>query len=319
MSTGAATTPLEGWNRFWFRQIPPHVYAVLRIAFGVLCLLDLLGATPISMFWDLNGIAPLPGGGPLGFRSWVVASGFAPAAAWMVFTGTLLAYLCMTLGIGGNAAVIASLVAHVWQTAWNVLPLSAAHQVLTAVLFSLVWADCGQVLTVSPLQNAVTPALRQSIAPLRVLQYQVCLIYFSSGVSKFSSELWRDGSAIYYAMSHNIVQRFPLDVVPLSFQGVATLTTYGTLVFELAFPFLVAWRRTRVLTLLAGVGLHLGAWVTLEVGPFSWVMIATYIAFLPPERVATLVDEGWPRKAARYPYQLAGSVTDSPEWRAGAR
>jgi len=133
-----------------------------------------------------------------------------------------------------------------------------------------------------------------------VLQYQVCLIYFSSGVSKFSSELWRDGSAIYYAMSHNVVQRFPVDVLPLPLQGVATLTTYGTLAFELAFPLLVAWRRTRILTLIAGVGLHLGAWVTLEVGPFSWVMIATYIAFLPPERLATLVDEVWQRKAARY-------------------
>src|SRR6185295_11663260 len=105
-------------------------YAVLRIAFGVLCLLDLLGATPISMFWDLNGIAPLPGGGTWGFRSWVVASGFAPVAAWVVFTGTLLAYLCMTLGIGGQAAVFASLLANVWQTAWNVLPLSASHQAL---------------------------------------------------------------------------------------------------------------------------------------------------------------------------------------------
>jgi len=91
-----------------------------------------------------------------------------------------------------------------------------------------------------------------------------------------------------------------VDVLPLPLQGVATLTTYGTLAFELAFPLLVAWRRTRILTLIAGVGLHLGAWVTLEVGPFSWVMIATYIAFLPPERLATLVDEVWQRKAARY-------------------
>jgi hypothetical protein len=300
LSTGGAATPVERCHRFWFRQIPPHVYAVLRIAFGVLCLLDLLGATPISMFWDLNGIAPLPGGGTWGFRSWVVASGFAPVAAWVVFTGTLLAYLCMTLGIGGQAAVFASLLANVWQTAWNVLPLSASHQALTAVLFSLVWADCGQVLTVSPTRNAALPPQPQSIAPLRVLQYQVCLIYFSSGVSKFSNELWRDGSAIYYAMSHNVVQRFPVDVLPLPMQGVATLTTYGTLAFELAFPLLVAWRRTRILTLIAGVGLHLGAWVTLEVGPFSWVMIATYIAFLPPERLATLVDEVWQRKAARY-------------------
>ena len=299
MSTGRAATLADRWHRYWFREIPPHIYAVLRIAFGILCLLDLLGATPISMFWDLDGITPLPGGGSFGVRSWVAESGFGPVAARVVFTGTLLAYLCMTVGIGGHAAVIASLLASVWQTAWNVLPLSGAHQVLIVVLFSLVWVDCAQVLTLSRARPTGGEARPQAIVALRLLQYQVCLIYFSSGVSKFSGQLWRDGSALYYALSHNIVQRFPLDVVPPSLQGLATLATYGTLAFELAFPFLVAWRRTRMVTLLAGVALHLGAWITLEVGPFSWMMIATYIAFISPERVAALVTGGYSRASER--------------------
>ena len=157
----------------------------------------------------------------------------------------------------------------------------------------------GRSLTLSRARRTGNEAHPQPIGPLRLLQYQVCLIYFSSGVSKFSSQLWRDGSAIYYALSHNVVQRFPLDVVPPSLQGVATLATYGTLIFELAFPFLVAWRRTRVVTLLAGVVLHLGVWVVLEIGPFSWVMIATYIAFTSPERVAALVTGGYFRASER--------------------
>ena len=99
------------------------------------------------------------------------------------------------------------------------LPLSSAHHALIAVLFSLVWADCCQVLTLTPARGARETARPQPIGPLRVLQYQVCLIYFCSGVTKFSGQLWRDGSALYYALSHNVVQRFPVDVLPASLLG----------------------------------------------------------------------------------------------------
>ena len=279
----------ERWERYWFRPIPPHGYALLRLVFGVLCLLDLLGTTPVSMFWDLDGITPLPGGGNWGFRSWVAQSGYAPLAARVFFAGTFLAYSCTAAGMGGTVAILAAFLASLWQRAWNVLPLSAAHQVLTVVLFSLLWADCSQLFALKGSRTAGGPPRPQPIAALRLLRYQVCLIYFSSGVSKFTSELWRDGTALYYAGSHNIVQRLPIDVVPPALQGVATLATYGTLVFELGFPLLVAWRRTRTLMLLAGVALHLGAWITLEIGPFSWVMIATYIAFIPPDRIAAFI------------------------------
>ena len=291
MSESHHAVPLaERWERYWFHPISPHIYAVLRLVFGVLCLLDLLGTTPISRFWDLDGITPVPGGGNWGFRAWVAQSGYAPLAARAFFFGTFLAYSCMAAGIGGNAAVVASFLASIWQGAWNVLPLSAAHQVLTAVLFSLLWADCTQLFALGRARAPGEVPRAEPVGPLRLLQYQVSLIYFSSGVAKFTSELWRDGTALYYVLSNNVLPRFPIDVVPPALYGVATLATYGTLVFELGFPFLVAWRRTRPFTLLAGVALHLGAWVMLEVGPFSWVMIATYVAFIPPDRVAALAE-----------------------------
>ena len=298
MDSQGHATVAERWHHYWLRPIPPHIYAVLRMVFGILCIFDLLGATPVSMFWDLDGITPVPGGGVWGFRAWVADSGFAPLAARVFFAGSFLAYLCMALGIS-QAAVIASFAASICQGFWNVLPLSSAHQALIAVLFSLVWVDCCQVLTLTRARGARETVRPQLIGPLRVLQYQVCLIYLYSGVTKFTGPLWRDGSALYYALSHNVVQRFPVDVLPASLLGLATVATYGTLVYELAFPGLVAWRRTRAWALLGGVALHLGAWLTVEVGPFSWVMIATYIAFISPERVANLVTGGYFRASER--------------------
>ena len=55
---------------------------------------------------------------------------------------------------------------------------------------------------------------------------------------------------------------------------------------------------------LLGIGLHLGLWLTLELGPFSWVMIASYIAFLDPARVAARVVRRGAPKNPRRPSQF---------------
>ena len=45
-------------------------------------------------------------------------------------------------------------------------------------------------------------------------------------------------------------------------------------------------RTTRKLALLMGIGVHLGIWFLMEVGPFSWMMLASYVAFLEPRWAA---------------------------------
>jgi hypothetical protein len=50
----------------------------------------------------------------------------------------------------------------------------------------------------------------------------------------------------------------------------------------------VLHRKTRIVALVTGVTMHFGIWATMEVGPFTWVMLASYIAFLDPARVARM-------------------------------
>ena len=64
--------------------------------------------------------------------------------------------------------------------------------------------------------------------------------------------------------------------------------TWGVLGVELAIGLLVWNRRARPWVLGAGVALHLGIELTLRVGFFSWVVLASYVAFVPPERAARL-------------------------------
>ncbi len=125
------------------------------------------------------------------------------------------------------------------------------------------------------------------IWPLRLIRCQVSLIYLSSALWKLLYPIWRDGSAVYWALNLNAFHRFPWQL-PVAAEPLVVLLTWGTLLFELFFPLLVWFRVTRTPTLLAGLGLHLGLWLTLEIGPFSLVMMASYIAFLDPSRVARI-------------------------------
>ena len=79
-------------------------------------------------------------------------------------------------------------------------------------------------------------------------------------------------------------RRFPPLASP-ALDSWTTLATYATLAWELSFAFLVLHPRTRRWALALGIVIHLGMWATLELGPFSWIMVASYLAFADPDSI----------------------------------
>lgn len=275
------------WERFWFRQIPGDVYGLLRILVGLIGLLGLFGTLPPEMFWFPDGVAPLPGDG--GLRAWLMSAGAGAAAGWIFLAALIVSFTCMTVGFATPLAVAAGFLGSVVQAGWNPLPLSGSHHLLVAVLFVLVWADC-RALSLDRRHGwfGAGNAETAPIWPLRLLQIQVALIYLNSGLLKFFDESWRDGSALYYALSLNDYQRFPWEI-PASLGALLAAVTYLTLAWEIAFPLLVLHRFTRRVVLVFGVMMHLGMALLLEVGTFSWLMMATYLAFVDPAATARVM------------------------------
>jgi hypothetical protein len=177
------------------------------------------------------------------------------------------------------------------QAAWNYLPLSGADAAMRVFLFCLVWADCGSVWSLDawmaaprkPMPSSVTRPTTM-VAPLRLIRFQIALIYLSTGLWKIFNPSWRDGSAVHFVVESNVYRRLPHGM-PLAFDRVVSLLTYGTLMWELAFAFLLLFAPTRRIALVVGVMIHLGMLSTIEVGPFHFMMLASYLAFLDPETV----------------------------------
>jgi hypothetical protein len=134
--------------------------------------------------------------------------------------------------------------------------------------------------------------------PRWVLFYQLGIIYTSTGMQKVGSDWmpWGDLSAIYYALHLGEWARWEHTWAGTAWGFPITQAgTLGTLFLEWSglFWVLTAWYAStperggrlrawsnrlhlRELYLFLGIGLHVGIWVTMNVGPFSPVMLSLY-------------------------------------------
>ena len=137
----------------------------------------------------------------------------------------------------------------------------------------------------------------------RLLLFQLIVMYSSTGLQKVSAHWIPFGSmdALWYILQqptwakHNFEWLAPL--FPLT-----QMATLGTWLFEVCSPLLLIalycnnparhssmpkWIQ-RILNLpfltafvLCGIGMHIGIWLTMDVGPFSFAAIAYYWTLLP--------------------------------------
>jgi hypothetical protein len=274
------------WREFWFARVPAHVYALFRIALGVAGALTIIGAWDAT-FWSVDGLAPLPGGG-LGIRQWFLDNSLGLTAGlalrWALFAGFVL----LAVGVWSTVTALGMFVATSAMLWWNWYPYSGAQHLLHNLTLYLVFVDSGQVWSWDAWQarrrGGGPPLGLEPIWPLRLLRYQVAIMYFAAGLWKLANPEWRAGTALHYVLNSNVFQRVPGEV-PVEFFPLTALLTYVTLAWELLFPFMLWMRPTRWLAIALGILLHLGMWTTMEVGAFTPTVLAAYVAFLDPHRV----------------------------------
>lgn len=116
---------------------------------------------------------------------------------------------------------------------------------------------------------------------LLVLAFQVCAIYVSGGLYKAGGVPWQQGYAIYNPLHTAQFGTWPVlsDLVTAWAPGLAAMTI-GSLIFQIAFPFLLFNRWTRIIALLAILSFHLGIALLMGLPWFSLTMIAVDAIFI---------------------------------------
>jgi len=281
MTFGAA------WNDFWFRDIDVRQYAALRILFGALsasyfvCLLPYSETQFSAAGWlgPWGPIAEFNGG------SWSL---FFPGSGYQSVTfaddvlglGIIAASVMM---IGWHSRVAAGITWMVWVSLWNRNPLllDGDDAVLKLMAFYLMLAPAGHAWSVDARTHR--PPIKVPIWPLRLIQFQIALIYFVSGWVKFYSPEWLDGTILQYVLIHPQYSRWDGWAL-IGFPPAAKLLALiadSIRWWEVLFPLLLLHARTRLICLALGVMFHLGLLATMHLRGFPFVMLALYPALLP--------------------------------------
>ncbi len=118
-----------------------------------------------------------------------------------------------------------------------------------------------------------------SLAVLAVL-LQLAAIYWFNYAAK-SGATWREGSAVHYVLQQErIVTTLGVWLRQHMSLALSKVLTRSTLGIEATAPLLILtpifWRQTRALAILLLTGLHVGFALLINLGIFSWAMIAYY-------------------------------------------
>lgn len=120
------------------------------------------------------------------------------------------------------------------------------------------------------------------------LMIQVCYVYFFTSLSKLQGDVWLNGTAIYYTMRVSDFMATSWNIPLTKNHYFVVLGTYFTIIFEIAFPFLIWFKKTKYWIIFLGIMLHIGIWIFMRIDNFSWIMIGTYFVFIDDQEYMNL-------------------------------
>ncbi|WP_165251008.1 HTTM domain-containing protein [Paludisphaera soli] len=286
--------PLRAWNRFWFAPISARPLGVHRILFGLFVLAH-LGLISVELdFWYsdaglLRGDEAALTAGPL--RPTPLSYFQDPASVRIALGLTAATAVAFTLGWHTKVASVLLYLGVMTFYNRNLLSNCGPDQVMMITAFYMMLAPCGAACSLDARRAARRrgSAAEPLIVPWaqRLMQLQLCLIYFVTAFWKCNGRAWLGGTAVHYVLFNHEVGQFNLEWLG-GYPIVVNVMTFSALVGEFSLAFLLWFRPTRRWVALLGVGLHAGIWPMVNVPLFGEQMTAFYLLFLDPDELASL-------------------------------
>jgi hypothetical protein len=287
--------PIRAWNAFWFTPISARPLGAFRIVFGLVMLAN-LGVMAVDLdYWYTNagllrGTEALEIAGP--FRFSVLNYFQDPLFVRLWFGAAALAAVGLTFGWHTRVMAVVFYVLMLSIRHRDILTNSGADALVMILTFHMVLCPSGAAYSLDARRAARKRGTLAEplIAPWaqRLIQLQLCLVYLSTAMWKCRGAAWSDGTALHYVMHNTELGHFDLSALA-QYRLLVNAMTHGALIIEFALPFLLWFRPTRRWAALAGVSLHVGIQVLVNIPVFGELMTACYLLFLEPDELDALL------------------------------
>ncbi|MFB6311184.1 MAG: HTTM domain-containing protein [Salinirussus sp.] len=264
-------------------HIDTRALAALRIALGMLVVADLvLRARSLTAFYTDRGV--LPREAFLGFADPLHPSlHFATGEAWMqgiLFLVAAVLGLALLIGYRTTIATVGSWILLVSLQNRMPMVLNSGDVLLRVLLFWAIFLPLGARWSVDAVQDGQRRDTILSIAGVGLL-LQAVLVYLVNAVFKLQGDIWLAGDALGYVFGlgqftvllGDLLAPYAWALWPIDYLWLTLLAGSWLL---LVLP-------GRARTVLVGVFAagHLGMAVTMQLGLFPFISIASLLPFLP--------------------------------------
>ena len=152
-----------------------------------------------------------------------------------------------------------------------------------------------------------------------VLAFQVCAIYMSGGLYKAGGEAWQHGFAVYNPLHTQQFGTWPvLSDLMTAWGPMVVAISWGSILFQCAFPFMLFNRYTRIIALLGILSFHLGIALLMGLPWFSLTMIAVDAIFIRDRSFAKVSAYLWHWWASSAPRGAGGASGGAAGGRGGS-
>jgi hypothetical protein len=266
-------------DRFLFPQVSANRAGLFRILLGITLLLNhLLLFHHLTDWFGNQSIFPLDfilsKAHPYNFSLFF----FNDTQSFVVtiYSVMLAATVAFTIGVYPRCAMAIMTICIVSFHIRTPFLFHAGDMLLRFVCILMIFLDTGKAYTLATRFQPTTTTTTVSGWVIRVIEIQLCIVYFFAAVSKMDSPMWMNGSHLFTMVN------FPgrgfwnmewLRTTPV----LAEIANYLTLATECSFAWLY-WRTAlRPWVLTAAILMHLGIFLTINTVYFSEIMITLLV------------------------------------------
>ena len=300
-SSNSTAARLRGLLRGWQQRfgLDLRALALFRILLGLLLLADLAARlTDLRVFYSDAGVLPrvdLLGRVATGATPWKVSLHMV-SGLWgvqlLLFAIAAFCAFCLLIGHRTRLYTFLSWVLLVSLHNRNLTILNAGDLLFRVLLFWSLFLPLGARCSVDAAMKepaGTGPAQRNDrtwSVPAFCFMAQVTILYWATALLKNHPVWTGDRTAVWYALKLDYMA-LPLAVLMRELPAAwLELTTRTTLLVELLVPVLI-WipflvGPLRLAACVVMIGMHLGFAATLQIGLFSYICSAMWLALLPP-------------------------------------
>ncbi|MBL8047202.1 MAG: HTTM domain-containing protein [Chthonomonas sp.] len=203
----------------------------------------------------------------------------------LLYVVMILSAVCVMIGLFTRVSSVLLALLTIAFHVRNPVLLHGGDTLLRNMTILMALAPAGAALSVDAFlrrRRGEEPIGSVSLWPQRMMALQLAVVYVTSVVQKWNGESWKNGTATWYPPQLTEFQRFPVPAF-LDTQPWLTITSYGTMLLEVALGTLVFWKPARRYVVLGGLLLHGSIEWRFNIPLFAFTICSCYVLYYSGE------------------------------------